>query len=99
MVHAIRFHQPGGPEVLKWEEIEVGDPGPGQVRLKHTAVGSQLHRHLSQERPVPGSGPPCIPGMEGAGVIEAVGEGVTSFQPGDRVAYASAPIGAYAESA
>jgi NADPH2:quinone reductase len=98
MVHAIRFHQPGGPEVLKWEEIEVGDPGPGQVRLKHTAVGLNFidTYHRSGLYPVPAM--PCIPGMEGAGVIEAVGEGVTSFQLGDRVAYASAPIGAYAEA-
>ena len=65
MVHAIRFHQPGGPEVLKWEEIEVGDPGPGQVRLKHTAVGSQLHRHLSQERPLPGSRRHAFPEWKG----------------------------------
>jgi NADPH2:quinone reductase len=73
MVHAIRFHQPGGPEVLKWEEIEVGDPGPGQVRLKHTAVGLNFidTYHRSGLYPVPAM--PCIPGMEGAGVIEAVG--------------------------
>src|SRR4051812_8976487 len=97
MVHAIRFHQPGGPEVLKWEEIEVGDPGPGQVRLKHTAVGLNFIDiyHRSGLYPAP---TPCIPGLEGAGVIEAVGEGVTSFKPGDRVAYAGGPLGAYAEA-
>ena len=52
MVHAIRIHQPGGPEVLKWEEIEVGDPGPGQVRLKHTAVGLNFIDIYHQERPL-----------------------------------------------
>ena len=97
MVHAIRFHQPGGPKVLKWEEIEVGDPGPGQVRLKHTAVGLNFIDiyHRSGLYPAP---TPCIPGLEGAGVIEAVGEGVVSFKPGDRVAYAGGPLGAYTEA-
>jgi len=97
MVHAIRFHQPGGPEVLQWEEVEVGEPGPGQVRLRQTAVGLNFidTYHRSGLYPVPSL--PCIPGMEAAAIVEAVGPGVTSLHPGDRVAYASGPIGAYAE--
>src|SRR5687767_7598732 len=97
MVHAIRFHQSGGPEVLKWEEVEVGEPGPGQVRLRQTAVGLNFidTYHRSGQYPVPAL--PCIPGLEAAAVVEAIGEGVTSLKVGDRVAYASAPIGAYAE--
>ena len=97
MVHAIRFHQAGGPEVLKWEEVDVGNPGPGQVKIRQSAIGLNFidTYHRSGLYPVPDL--PCIPGMEGAGVVESVGEGVTSFSPGDRVAYAGGPIGAYAE--
>jgi NADPH2:quinone reductase len=96
MVHAIRFHQPGGPEVLTWEEIEVGDPGPGQVRLRQTAIGLNFidTYHRTGLYPLPSM--PAIPGLEGAGVVEAVGSGV-SLQVGDRVAYAGGPVGAYAE--
>ena len=95
MVHAIRVHQAGGPEVLSWEEVEIGDPGPGQVRLRQHAVGLNYidvyHRTGLYPQPVP-----FTPGTEGAGVIEAVGPDVTSLGPGDRVAYAG-PIGGYAE--
>jgi NADPH2:quinone reductase len=96
MVHAIRVHQAGGPEVLSWEEVEIGDPGPGQVRLRQHAVGLNYidvyHRTGLYPQPVP-----FTPGTEGAGVIEAVGPDVTSLGPGDRVAYAG-PIGGYAEA-
>lgn len=97
MVHAIRIHRTGGPEVLTWEEVEIGDPGPGEVRLRHTAVGLNYidTYHRSGLYPLPRL--PAVLGMEGAGVVTAVGEGVTELKPGDRVAYASAPIGAYAE--
>lgn len=96
MSHAIRIHQTGGPEVLRWEQIEVGEPGAGQVRLKQTAVGLNYidvyHRTGLYPMPLP-----FVPGMEAAGIVEAVGAGVTRLKPGDRVAYASA-IGAYAEA-
>jgi NADPH2:quinone reductase len=96
MPHAIRIHQTGGPEVFKWEEIEVGSPGPGQVRLKQTVVGLNYIDvyHRTGLYPVP---LPAILGTEGAGVVEAVGEGVTHLKVGDRVAYASV-IGSYAEA-
>ncbi len=96
MSHAIRIHRTGGPEVLQWEQADVGVPGPGQVRLKQTAVGLNFidvyHRTGLYPLPLP-----FVPGMEGAGVVEAVGDGVTHLRTGDRVAYASV-IGAYAET-
>ncbi len=95
MVHAIRVHQTGGPEVLTWESAEVGDPGPGQVRLKQHAVGvnyiDTYQRSGLYKLPLP-----LIPGNEGAGEVAAVGPGVTEFKVGDRGAYAGA-IGGYAE--
>jgi NADPH:quinone reductase len=95
MSHAIRVHQAGGPEVLLWEEIDVGDPGPGQVRLKQEAAGLNYidvyHRTGLYPQQLP-----FVPGVEGAGLITAIGAGVTSLQPGDRVAYGG-PIGGYAE--
>ncbi len=97
MTHAIRFHEAGGPEVLKWEEIEVGDPGEGQVRLRQTAIGLNYidTYHRSGTYPVP---LPSGVGLEAAGEVEALGPGVTDLEVGDRVAYASPPIGAYAEA-
>ncbi len=95
MPFAIRVHRTGGPEVLSWEEIEVGAPGPGQVRLKQAASGlnyiDTYHRTGYYELPMP-----FIPGVEGAGTVEAVGEGVAGLAVGDRVAYAG-PVGSYAE--
>jgi len=95
MTHAIRAHQPGGPEVLKWEAVEVGEPGPGQALLRQTAVGLNFIDvyHRTGLYPLP---TPFIPGTEGAGVVEAVGPGVEHVAVGDQVAYAGA-IGAYAE--
>ena len=97
MPHAIRIHQCGGPEVLKWEEVAVGAPGPGEVRLKQTAVGLNYIDvyHRSGLYPLPAL--PGIPGMEGAGIVEEVGADVREVSVGDRVAYAGAPPGAYAE--
>ncbi len=97
MTHAIRIHQTGGPEVLKWESVEVGEPGPGQVRLQHRAVGLNYIDvyHRSGTYPVQ---TPAILGLEAAGVVQAVGPGVTEVKVGDRVAYASGPMGAYADA-
>src|SRR3982751_5484739 len=95
MSHAIRIHQAGGPDVLKWEEIEVGDPGPAQVRLRQEAAGLNFidvyHRTGLYPQPLP-----FTPGVEGAGVVEAIGADVTNVKTGDRVAYAG-PVGGYAE--
>ena len=95
MPHAIRVRQVGGPEVLEWEEIEVGEPGPGQVRLRQEAAGLNFidvyHRTGLYPQPLP-----LIPGVEGAGVIDAVGQGVAGLKAGDRVAYGG-PVGGYAE--
>ena len=95
MPHAIRVHEIGGPEVLKWEEVEVGEPGPGEIRLRQEAAGVNFidvyHRTGLYPQPLP-----FIPGVEGAGVVEAIGSDVTSMQVGDRVAYGG-PVGGYAE--
>lgn len=97
MTHAIRIHAPGGPEVMQWEQIDIGNPGPGQLRIRHTAVGLNFIDvyHRSGAYPLQ---TPTTPGMEGAGVVEAVGEGVSDVKVGDRVAYASNPMGSYAEA-
>lgn len=96
MTHAIRFHRTGGPEVLQWEEVGVGEPGPGEVRVRHAAVGLNFidTYHRSGLYPVP---LPSGIGLEGAGTVEALGPGVTHLQVGDRVAYAGGPLGAYSE--
>ena len=96
MPHAIRFHQPGGPEVLKWEAVAVDEPGPLEARVRHRAVGLNFIDiyHRSGVYPLP---LPSGIGLEGAGVVEAVGSEVKDLQPGDRVAYAGGPVGAYAE--
>ena len=95
MAKAIRFHAAGGPDVLRWEDVEVGDPEPGEVRLKQTGVGLNYIDTYHRTGLYPVALPSGI-GLEGAGVIEAVGEGVAGLAPGDRVAYAGPPIGAYA---
>ncbi len=97
MTKAIQIHQTGGPEVLKWEEIQVGDPGPNQVRLKQTACGLNYIDVYGRTGLYPVTEFPAILGMEAAGIVEAVGDGVDSLVVGDRVAYAM-QIGAYAES-
>ena len=97
MVHAIRFDEVGGPEVLKWAEVEVGEPGPGEIRLRHLAVGVNFIDVYYRKGvyPPPG-GYPLIPGAEAAGEVEAVGPGVTGLKPCDRVVY-QVSVGAYAE--
>jgi NADPH2:quinone reductase len=94
--HAIRIHETGGPEKLKWEAVEVGEPGQGEVLLRQTAAGLNFidtyHRSGLYKLALPSG-----IGSEAAGVVEKVGPGVADLKPGDRVAYASGPLGAYAE--
>lgn len=94
--HAIRFHETGGPDKLRWEEVEVGEPGEGQVLLRQTAVGlnyiDTYHRNGLYPVPLPSG-----IGLEGAAVVEKLGAGVKGLKIGDRVAYCSGPLGAYAE--
>jgi NADPH:quinone reductase len=96
MTQAIRVHAYGGPEVLKWETVEVGEPGPGEVRIKQMAIGLNYVDVYSRTGFYPQASLPFIPGIEGAGVVTALGEGVKELKVGRRVAYAG-PIGAYAE--
>ena len=95
MAHAIRIHKAGKPEALQWEEVEVGEPGPGQLLLRQEAAGLNFidvyHRTGLYKQPLP-----FTPGVEGAGVVAAVGPDVDHLKKGDRVAYAG-PIGGYAE--
>lgn len=96
MTHAIRVHDYGGPDVLEWEEVEAGDPGPGEVKIKQTAVGLNYIDVYVRTGLYPQPSFPFIPGMEGAGVVTAVGEGVRDLKVGRRVGYAG-PVGAYAQ--
>jgi NADPH2:quinone reductase len=96
MPNAIRFHKNGGPEVMQWESVDVGEPGPGEARVRHTAIGVNYidTYHCS------GLYKLALPsglGTEGAGIVEAVGPGVNDVRPGDRVAYSGGPLGAYSE--
>jgi NADPH:quinone reductase len=97
MTKAIRFSQTGGPEVLKLETVDVPPPGAGEVRMRQTAIGlnyiDTYHRSGLYAVPLPSG-----IGLEGAGVVEALGQGVTTLNVGDRVAYGTGPIGAYAEA-
>ena len=97
MSKAIVINQTGGPEVLRWVDYDPGQPGPGQVRLRHEAVGLNFIDvyHRTGLYPLPSL--PAVPGMEGSGTVEAVGDGVTEVAAGDRVAYAGLPPGAYAQ--
>jgi NADPH2:quinone reductase len=96
MAHAIRFSKTGGPEVLQWEEVKVAQPAQGECLIRHKAVGlnyiDTYHRSGLYPMPMPSG-----IGLEAAGVVEAVGPGVTEFKAGDRVAYCNGPIGAYSE--
>jgi len=96
MSKAIRIHQTGGPETMVLDDVQVGQPGPGEIRIRHHAIGLNFidvyHRTGLYPLPLPAG-----LGMEGAGIVEAVGEGVTHLKAGDRAAYASGPVGAYCE--
>lgn len=94
MAKAIRFYETGGPEVLKWESVEVGEPGPGEVRIRHEAVGLNFADTYFRTGLYPAPLPAGM-GVEAAGVIEAVGAGVEGFAEGDRVTYTGSPLGAY----
>lgn len=95
MAHAIRFHETGTPDVLKYEAVELPPPGPGEARVRHSAIGVNFidtyHRTGLYKVPLPSG-----IGKEAAGVVEAVGEGVTAVAPGDRVVYCDGPLGGYA---
>jgi NADPH2:quinone reductase len=93
---AIRIHEYGGPEVLQWEEIELPDPAPGEARMRHSAIGLNLIDTYHRTGLYPLELPSGI-GSEAAGVVEAIGEGVTDVAVGDRVVYTGMPIGSYAE--
>ncbi|WP_299396882.1 quinone oxidoreductase [Pelagibius sp.] len=98
MTKAVRIHGPGGPEALVYEDVEVPAPGAGEVLIEQTACGLNYIDVYHRNGLYPLAALPAVIGMEGAGTVAAVGDGVTAFQPGDRVAYADAPPGAYAEA-
>lgn len=97
MTKAIVQQETGGPEVMKWQDVEVGKPGAGEVRVRHTAVGLNFIDVYFRTGLYPAD-LPLTTGMEAAGVIEELGSGVTGFKVGDRIAYAGRPIGAYSEA-
>ena len=98
MTHAIRIHEHGGPDVLRWEEVEVGVPGPGEVRLHQTAAGLNFLDVYQRNGAYKLPELPTALGMEAAGVVEEVGEGVKHLSVGDRIGYADMPAGAYSEA-
>ncbi|MBC2589150.1 quinone oxidoreductase [Rhodococcus aetherivorans] len=94
MAKAVRFYETGGPEVLRWENAEVGEPGPGEVRIRHGAVGLNFADTYFRTGLYPAALPAGM-GVEAAGVVEAVGTGVSHVREGDRVTYTGSPLGAY----
>ncbi len=100
MTKAALIERHGGPEVFSWQDIEVGRPGPGEVRLRHTAIGlnwADLRYREGGDDHYPVPSLPAVIGLEAAGIVEEVGGGVDIVAPGDRVAYGALPLGAYAE--
>jgi NADPH:quinone reductase len=97
MQKAIRIHEYGGPEVLQWEDVPLPSPGPGEALVRHAAVGLNYIDVYFRTGLYKAPSLPAVIGMEAAGTVEAVGEGVSGLKPGDRVAYATGPIGAYAQ--
>ncbi len=96
MAKAVRFHKQGGPEVLQYEDVQVGEPGPGQARIRHTAIGVNFVDTYQRSGLYPMQ-LPAIAGNEGAGVVEALGPGVSDLKPGDHIAYTGLP-GSYCEA-
>ena len=90
----VRFYNPGAPDVLTMEDIEVGPPKAGEVQIEHKAIGLNYIEVYWRTGVYP-QPLPCCPGTEGAGIVRAVGEGVTDLKVGDRVAYGSGPVGSY----
>ena len=97
MPHAIRVEQNGGPEVMQWVEVPMPEPGPGQVRVRHTAVGVNFVDVYNRAGIYKPPTMPYTPGAEGAGVVDAIGDGVSGLTVGDRVVYQSGSSGSYAE--
>ncbi|KAK3018794.1 hypothetical protein RJ639_002911 [Escallonia herrerae] len=97
MVKAIRVNEPGSPEVLKWEDVEVGDPKDGEIRIKHKAIGLNFLDVYYRKGHIKAPTLPYTPGVEGVGVVTAVGPGVTDRKVGELVGYACYPMGSYAE--
>ncbi|KAJ7949496.1 Quinone oxidoreductase [Quillaja saponaria] len=97
MVKAIRVHELGGPEVLKWEDVDIGEPNEGQIRVRNKAIGLNFIDVYFRKGVYKASSFPFTPGMEAVGVVTAVGPGLTGRQVGDLVAYAGQPMGSYAE--
>ena len=98
MTHAILLRETGGPEKLLWESVTVGEPGPGQLRIRHTAIGVNFHDTYVRTGLYKTLALPGIPGVEAAGVVERVGPGVGGFSPGDRICYIDQAYGGYAEA-
>ncbi|MFP6754874.1 MAG: quinone oxidoreductase [Alphaproteobacteria bacterium] len=98
MSHAVRVHETGDANVMQWEEVNVAAPAAGEACLRHTAIGLNFIDIYFRAGTYPSPQLPFIPGLEAAGVIESIGENVSGFEVGDRVAYASPPLGSYAES-
>lgn len=96
MINAIRVHQTGGPDVLQYEQIEIGEPGPGEAKVRHEAIGLNFIDVYFRTGLYKAAQMPFIPGNEGAGIVVAVGAGVDNVKVGDRVAYA-ATLGSYAD--
>lgn len=94
---AIRYHETGSPDVLKWEDVDVPAPGPGAVRLRHTAIGVNMKEIGERQGAYPSPPLPAIPGIEASAIVIEVGDGVTEFNSGDRVAYAAMPTGSYCQ--
>src|SRR3982074_453733 len=98
MTRAIVLHETGGPEKLVWESVEVAEPGPGELRIRHTAIGVNFHDTYVRTGLYKTLSLPGIHGVEAGGVGQLVGPGVTAFVPGDRVCYVDPSYGAYSEA-